>query len=921
VRALLAIPVLLISVVAHAEEFAPAQTSAPAAAAPAPIVPPEVVENAVPEYPKDAFLEGIAGDVVMDVDIDDEGLVQRVLVKTAPDPRLAWSALGAVTQMTFIPASQDGVSIPVRVEYRLGFIIDEVERERALKEEEARALAAHKETARVNLTGRVLVGGERLGVAGAFVSVDGTDLQAVTGEDGSYELAGVPDGKRTIHVEASGFLSADADEVIKTNVVTELNLFLVKKPGVQDETVVYERRTQKEVTKRVLTQKELTRVPGTFGDAVRVVQRLPGVSRAPFGLGAVLVRGGAPEDTAILIDGHLSRILFHLGAGPSVINTDLVEQLEFYPGGQGVRYGRAIAGAIDVVTRDPRTDTFSGKVTVDLLQTGFRLEGPLPIPGINDVREGEKSTMGFFLAGRTSYVAEVLNIGDTIGRFADLGVSSLTLAPRYSDYQGKLVWKLPYRQTLSLALYGSDDVLDLALDPSSLGPNAPSNVGIHIAFHRLNPVWKMTAGENSDGTPKMRAWISPAIETNTNENHFDASQFKLDVNRASLRAELELRPAAGVGLLLGTDNTTAQFNSVTDVPYVLPDERLFPRPVTSDPPRLLLDDLVIGSSYALYAQGDVRLGPLLVVGGARADMTTYYDEARPSLDPRLALRLDVTSEITLKASVGLYHQTATPFELAQKFGNPDLPLESGWQMSFGGEVQLTRSLDLDVQMFGRTAEDIAELVVSPTAFFASGAPRIQPTGEQRVIGAEALLRQRLDTFFLPDGTGVGGFFGWIAYTLMKAEERSDAPVGVENAEEHGWAPSTFDQTHILSIATSWQTPLLPWVGALELGTAVRYVTGNPTTLAQGGIYDADTSRYRSVSGPYRNDRLPPFFQLDLRVDKKWTFDTWALAAFLDLQNATNRQNFELFQYNYDFSEVQGFPGLPILPVVGAEASF
>ena len=42
---------------------------------------------------------------------------------------------------------------------------------------------------------------------------------------------------------------------------------------------------------------------------------------------------------------------------------------------------------------------------------------------------------------------------------------------------------------------------------------------------------------------------------------------------------------------------------------------------------------------------------------------------------------------------------------------------------------------------------------------------------------------------------------------------------------------------------------------------------------------------------------------------------------LDLQNATNQQNFELFQYSYDFSTVQGFPGLPILPVFGFDASF
>jgi hypothetical protein len=156
----------------------------------------------------------------------------------------------------------------------------------------------------------------------------------------------------------------------------------------------------------------------------------------------------------------------------------------------------------------------------------------------------------------------------------------------------------------------------------------------------------------------------------------------------------------------------------------------------------------------------------------------------------------------------------------------------------------------------------------------------------------------------------------VAYTLMRAQERSDAPVGVPGGEAYGWSPSPFDQTHILSLTASTE---IPW--QIEIGGAFRYVTGNPATIAQGGLYDADTSRYQRVDSPYRNARLPDFIQLDLRVDKRFTFDTWQLGLYLDLQNATNRENYEFFAYNYDYTQVQGFPGLPLLPVFGAEASF
>lgn len=887
-------------------------TDAPATPTPATdaITPPEVVEAPEPLYPPDAFLEGVAGDVLMDIDIDDEGVVTRAWVKASPDPRLTWAALGAATNMSFVPAQQGAQSIFVRIEYKLSFTIDEVVRERMLAEEEARQLAERAETAPVNLRGRVLVAGERLAVPGAFVSVEGTELETVTDDDGAFELRGVPEGKRAVHVEAGGFLAGYVSEDFQANVVVDVNLYLERRPGAQDETVVYARRTEREVTKRVLTQKELQRVPGTFGDAVRVVQRLPGVARAPFGIGALVIRGGSPEDSTILIDGHLSRMLFHLGAGPSVINTDLVERLELYPGGQGARFGRAIAGAVDVVTRDPRTDTFAGQASVDLLQTSFRLEGPLT----------EDKKVGFFLAGRKSYVAEVLNIGDLIVEYADTDMDTFMLAPRYTDYQAKLVWKLPYQQTLALNFYGSDDDLDLAFDAGGVGPMMPTNVGVSMGFWRVNPVWRIqSASKNGDGTPKLKAFVSPMVETNYSENRFDSSQFRLEVLRGSLRAEVELRPMEGLGLVLGTDDTVANFHSVTDVPLILPDERLFPRPATSDSPRYLLEEDVLGSSGSFYAEVDATLGGVMVVLGGRADLFTYYDEVRTSFDPRLAVRWTPLPQATLKGSLGVYHQTPSPFELANKFGNPKLPLEHGVQASVGAEVDLTRSLEVDVQTFLRHSDDLAEFVVSPLRFFASGAARIQPVGEQRVYGAELLLRQRLDQAQWSQLFGQapwGKSFGWIAYTLMRAENRGDAPVGVEGGEPYDWELSDFDQTHIFSLAASTE---IPW--GLEVGAAVRFVTGLPDTFAHGGIYDADVSRYRSYDAPYNSSRIPPFFQLDLRVDKRWVFDTWSLAAFLDLQNATNQRNFEFYQYNYDYTQVQGFPGLPIIPVFGVDAKF
>ena len=888
-------------------------TSEPAPGAvvvPSTITPPSLIAEGEVVYPADAWRDDVAGAVVMDVEVGADGVIRHIAVTSSPDPRLSWAALGALTNFELQPAIEvfaDGRhrAVPVRFEHTLTFTIDEVVRERVIAEEEALALSAQRATAPINLVGRVKIKAEPGTVAAAVVSIEGTDFEAVTDDDGAFEFRGVDAGDVVLVIDAAGF---DEGRVAindkKAGEVDEVVVYLGRRTQSGGEYVVSERRTQREVTRRVLTRHELTRVPGTFGDAIRVVQRLPGVSRAPFGLGAVLVRGGSPEDSSIMIDGHLTRYLFHLGAGPSVLNSDFVERLEFYPGGQGARYGRAIAGAIDVVTKDPASDVWSGRANVDLLSTSFRLEGPLTADG----------KLSLFAAGRTSYIAEVLNAGDVITRIvADDRINLLTLAPRYADYQAKLLWKLPslpgLSQALTFTVLGANDTLDLALDASQLGPAAPSNIGLEQGFHRFNPVYKARSATRNDvGEPVLSVWISPTVERNTSVNRFDASQFKLDVDRAGVRAEVALRPVGGIGVTLGTDDVWQHFTSVVDLPSLLPDERLFPRPVVSDPPRFQGSDEVWSTSSAIFVDSDVSIGPVTFLVGARAEYTTYYDQVRTTLDPRFAVRANVLPFTTLKANVGQYHQTPSPFFLAKQAGNPDLPLERGWQTGLGIETWLTRSLDVDAQFFYRTADDLAEPVGGPTAFVATGAPRIQPIGHERAYGAELLIRQRLDK----------GFFGWISYTLMRGEERQDATVAVEGdaAKARGWRSTEFDQTHNFSIASSMQLP-----AGFEVGLAVRYVTGNPTTFVQAAVFDADDGRYKRVNGPSRSERLPAFFQVDARVDKRFVFDTWALGLYCDLQNATNQQNYELFQYGYDYRVVQGFPGLPIIPVFGAEASF
>ena len=133
----------------------------------------------------------------------------------------------------------------------------------------------------------------------------------------------------------------------------------------------------REVTKRTLEAKELTAAPGTFGDALRAIEVLPGVAMPPTGQSQPLIRGSNFQDSQVFFDGAPVPILYHFGNFRSFVNSRLLERIEFYPGNFSTRYGRVSGGVIEVRPRDPRQDRWGGVVDVSLLDSSALVEGPI----------------------------------------------------------------------------------------------------------------------------------------------------------------------------------------------------------------------------------------------------------------------------------------------------------------------------------------------------------------------------------------------------------------------------------------------------------------------------------------------------------------------------------------------------------------
>jgi hypothetical protein len=165
--------------------------------------------------------------------------------------------------------------------------------------------------------------------------------------------------------------------------------------------------------------------------------------------------------------------------------------------------------------------------------------------------------------------------------------------------------------------------------------------------------------------------------------------------------------------------------------------------------------------------------------------------------------------------------------------------------------------------------------------------------------------------------------GWLSYTLSHAEDGRAGPAappgrGFGGPRTTGYDISEYDQTHVLTLVTSYKLPR-----DFTLGSRFRYSTGRPNTPLdhRSDLYSADRNRFTGPRGRRLSERLRAFHQLDLRLDKDFVFESWTLTAYIDIQNVYNVKNVEALDTDYRRRQTYEVPGLPFLPVLGVKGSF
>jgi TonB family protein len=840
---------------------------------------PKLVRFVEAHYPEAERAAGQRASVVLQIAISASGTVDQAVVKESGGAAFDAAAVEAAKQFVFEPAEIDGKPAAIRILYKYEF-----------------TLKAEVPTKGV-FDGTVRDRASKAPLSGVKVEL-GSGQRALTDARGHFHFDDVPPGKQSI------LLSSDAGTPVRTEETFEAGKQVTatydvdakapekgaNEPQDDLEIVVQAPPLEKQVVTTEVSAEQARKVPGAQGDVLKVVENMPGVGRPPAGSGQLVVWGAAPQDTRVYIDGVRVPLLYHFGGYRSVISSDFVKSVDLAPGGYGASYGRGLGGLVTVELQPLDAAGFHGSAGADLLDAG----------GAVSARVSDQVSAA--IAYRKSYLDALVPL------VTSKDVGELFPIARYSDGQVRVGYSIRKGESIEAGGFLSSDAVDRTVasaDPETRDTESQSNDWwrVYLRYRR-----------ELEGGGVVSVVPSFGVDDTSLVSHFGGTSTELETHDKvyALRATYRGAPKDGLRWTAGLDAeftsaTVHRIGSVTSPPRE-GDVRVFGQ-APSDQISADTWDAVVGSAAA-FVEADLALfgERLHITPGLRfepyvssASRRTPVVGDTPSIgafvedtnvEPRLAIRYAVSPRLAVKAAWGLYHQSPAPEDLSAVFGNPLLGTSEAQHVLAGAEAKLTSTLSLESTGFYTASTGLAARSASPTPLLAEA---LQPIGSGRAYGIQILLRQEI----------FKGFFGWVSYGLLRSE-RQDTPDG-------RWRLFDQDQTHVVTAIASYD------IGAgFEAGVRLRAATGFPRTPVVGAYYDARVDAYQPVFGAQNSERIPPFFQADARIAKRFTFGkTTELEIYLDVQNVTDRQNPEEIVYSRDYSQRAFITGLPILPVAGA----
>ena len=747
--------------------------------------------------------------------------------------------------------------------------------------------------------------GEPLGYANVFIKETG--MGAASAMDGYFVISNVLAGRYEIAVSIIGYemVTEEIEIISGQNIRLE---FRLQRTVIEGQTVDVFGEAQKmrqmvEPSRITLDLRTIETAPAFIEpDLFRTVQMLPGVQTLNDFSSALYVRGSTPDQNLIMLDGITVYNPYHLGGIFSTFNTDAIKEADFHAGGFPARYGGRMGAILNVVNREGNTEKFQGNANISIISSKGLLEGPLP------KFKGMKGS--WMLAGRRTY----------FDQFFRLFVPKETFEfPYYFyDYQAKVNLDLNSDHRLTYSRFYGDDVLEFSFSDTYedydiindygestketfsidwpwgnqtnsltwrwlLSPQLVAKTFVANSRYRFN----FDLGFSSEGN-----WASGS-ETGSYKDKFSFDFYDV-LNDNTVELELSWHGLENHQIMGGLQIKQVKYNLGMEFEYSTLDTTVYLKP---------LEMMDTTREMSVFLQDKWNLTPRLALQlGARISDYALHDNIY--IDPRFGLKYILRQDLSLKLSLGRFHQFLTIVNLEDEswqivdfwMGLPEdrlatwadhtiLGLEylSGDNWLFRAETYYKHFENLITLKQGELfTEDEDQLQFTPfNEFYDTRA---------YAYGLELLVKKT-----------AGRIRGWVGYTYAETNR---------HIIKHGWYQPKYDRTHTLNMVGD-----LEILEGLHFSTSLQAASGQPFTPPVGR-YDQWYAQHGAF-GHYwtynpeflvedkNSARLSPYFRLDIGLKQNKTFYGLPYQRFFQLVNVTNHINPLTHQYRNKTNRLTG----------------
>lgn len=716
------------------------------------------------------------------------------------------------------------------------------------------------------LKGKVFDAGNNEPLPFANVLVEGTQTGAVSDLDGNFIITGLKPGYLKLVASYLGYKNkTSADILISNNNIPYIEIALDPNEKVLNEVLItvdpFSKKQESPISMQSIGTKEIESNPGSNRDISRVIQSFPGVGSTPNFRNDVIIRGGGPSENRFYLDDVEIPVLNHFSTqgasgGPvGIINADFIKSVDFYSGSFPANKYNALSGILDFKQKDGSKDRTNIQLAVGASEASLTFDGPA----------GRKSN--YIFSVRRSYLQYL---------FSAIGLPFL---PTFNDYQLRFKTDFDKKNQLTIISIGS-------LDKNTLntGIENPDLTQEYILNQiPVNNQWSYTFGAVYKNFFE-NGYHTLVLSRNMLDNSFykypenDESKPKI-LDYYSTEAENKMRYELNfrkneVKYVFSTGAEYAKYYNDTRQDVFRNGEVI----------NFKYNTALEMIKYNVSAQLSKRIlkNRLLTSVGFRLDGNNYNSSMQNlfnQFSPRISFSYTLTDRSALNAGAGRYFQLPAYTTLGYRNINNSLVNEDARyigvnQYSIGIEYRLNKSIILSTEGFYKDyfqypidIESGISLANQGADFNIAGASEIISAGKGTAAGIEVLARFNFKSFS-----------SIASYTFVRSlfTDINDKEI-----------PSSWDSRHLFTITGSKEFNK-NW----RAGFKWRYVGGLPYTpydLEKSkniGAWNATGRAYNDFT-KLNSERLKPFHQLDIRVDKNFFFRSWSLMIYIDIQNLYN----------------------------------